>query len=95
MEEKHLKSIYYNYKKAPFFKYLYPKIEHLYQKNFDLFSNLAYQHLIFWLSELNIKTKIVKSSELNINSKKSDLIWICVFTFQLIIIFLVFLEKII
>ena len=71
---KHLKNIFFNYKKSPFFDELYPKIERLYQQDFDLFSDLAYQHLLFWLSELHIETKIIKSSSLDINSKKSDLI---------------------
>jgi hypothetical protein len=73
-KKKHLKNIFFNYKKSPFFDELYPKIERLYQQDFDLFSDLAYQHLLFWLSELHIETKIIKSSSLDINSKKSDLI---------------------
>jgi len=73
-KKKHLKNIFFNYKKATFFDELYPKIEELYKQDFDLFSDLAYEHLLFWLKELNIKTKIIKSSDLNIDSKKSDLI---------------------
>ena len=73
-KKKHLKNIFFNYKKSPFFDELYPRIEELYQQDFDLFSDLAYQHLLFWLSELDIDTKIVKSSDLDITSKKSDLI---------------------
>jgi hypothetical protein len=73
-KKKHLKNIFFNYKKSPFFDELYPKIENLYKTDFDLFSDLAYEHLLFWLKELNIKTKIIKSSDLNIDSKKSDLI---------------------
>jgi len=73
-KKKHLKNIFFNYKKSLFFDELYPRIEELYQQDFDLFSDLTYQHLLFWLSELNIDTKIIKSSDLDINSKKSDLI---------------------
>ncbi|MBT4731924.1 WbqC family protein [Candidatus Woesearchaeota archaeon] len=69
----HLKNIFFNYKKSFFFDELYPKIENLYQQDFKLFSDLAYEHLLFWLQELDINTKIVKSSDLNINSKKSNL----------------------
>jgi hypothetical protein len=73
-KKKHLKNIFFNYKKSPFFDDLYPKIELLYKENFDFFSDLAYQHLLFWLDELNIKTKIIKSSNLDIDSKKSELV---------------------
>jgi len=73
-KKKHLKNIFFNYKKAKFFEELYPKIELLFEEDFDLFSDLAYQHLVFWLNELNIQTKIVKSSTLDIETKKSDLV---------------------
>ena len=73
-KSKHLKSIFYNYKKSPFFDELYPKLEILYKEEYNLFSELAYNHLLFWLDELKISTKVVKSSELYIDSKKSDLI---------------------
>jgi hypothetical protein len=73
-KKKHLKNIFFNYKKSSFFDELYPKIENLYKTEFDLFSDLAHEHLLFWLKELNIDTKIVKSSDLDIDSKKSDLI---------------------
>jgi hypothetical protein len=73
-KNKHLKNIFFNYKKSPFFDELYPKMETLYAEEFDLFSDLTYQYLLFWLKELNIKTKIVKSSDLDIDSKKSNLI---------------------
>jgi hypothetical protein len=73
-KKRHLKNIFFNYKKSPFFDDLYPKIELLYKDDFDFFSDLAYHHLLFWLDELNIKTKIIKSSNLDISSKKSELI---------------------
>ena len=75
-KKKHLKNIFYNYKKATFFEELYPKIERLYAKHFDSFFNLTYEHLLFWLKELDINTKIIKSSDINIKSKKSDLIFL-------------------
>jgi len=73
-KKRHLKNIFFNYKKSPFFDDLYTKIELLYKDDFDLFSDLSYHHLLFWLDELNIKTKIIKSSDLDISSKKSELI---------------------
>jgi len=73
-KKKHLKSIYHNYKKSPYFDELYPKLESLYGVDYDLFSELTYKHLMFWLNELNIKSRVVKSSDLSIDSRKSDLI---------------------
>ena len=73
-KKKHLKNIFFNYKKAEFFDELYPKIEFLFGEDFDLFSDLAYHHMVFWLNEFNIQTKIVKSSTLDIETKKSDLV---------------------
>ena len=73
-KNKHLKNFYFNYQKTPFFDDLYPRIEELYSQSYELFSDLAYHHLLFWMKELDIKTKVVKSSDLNITSKKSDLI---------------------
>ncbi|NRF93668.1 WbqC family protein [Paenibacillus frigoriresistens] len=71
---KHLKSIYANYKKASRFELVYPKLEALYlQKNHN-FADFCYHHLLFWVQELRINTQIIRSSELNINSKKSQLI---------------------
>ena len=72
--KKHLKSIFYNYKKSPYFDDLYPKLEALYQTNYVFFSELAYMHILFWLKELQIKTKVVKASDTPTNSSKSALI---------------------
>ena len=73
-KKKHLKNIFFNYKKASFFHELYHKLESLYAQNFDLFSDLAYHHLLFWMQELNVKTTVFKSSDLDVGGSKSDLI---------------------
>jgi len=76
---KHLNAIYLNYKKAPFFKSIYPKIEQLYKEKYNLLSDLCFNQLVFWLDELNISTKIIKSSSLDITSSKSDFVYdLCV-----------------
>jgi len=72
-QAKHLKSIFYNYRKANRFGQLYPKLEILYKNKYSLLSDLCYDHLKFWLNELNIRTKTVCSSDLSLKSKKSDL----------------------
>lgn len=73
-QKKHLSSICMNYRKAPRFEECYPKIEKLYQNRYDYLSELCLDHMLFWLKELRIMKKIVRSSELPINSKKSDLV---------------------
>ena len=73
-KKRHLKTIFTSYKKAEWFNLLYPKLERLYQDQHDYLSDLAYAHLLFWLSELRINTQVIRSSELLVHSKKSDLI---------------------
>jgi hypothetical protein len=71
----HLSNIYFNYKKAPYYAGCYPKIIDLYQKDYNFISELCWDHLMFWLKEIGIEKKIVRSSELPVTSKKSDLIF--------------------
>lgn len=74
-QKKHLNSIYMSYRKAPHFNELYPRLENLYKKEYSNIVDVTWDHLMFWLDILNIKTKLVKSSALNIASKKSDFIF--------------------
>ncbi len=74
-QRKHLSSIQMSYSKAPHFKELFPKLQELYSKEYDNIVDVTWNHLIFWLDVLDIHTKIIKSSELNVNSKKSDLVF--------------------
>lgn len=71
---KHLKSIEMNYRKAPFFEENFPKIKKLLNVPEQTVAELCWQQFQFWLTELNIKTKVVRSSDLPIASKKSDLV---------------------
>lgn len=71
---KHLKSIHANYKKAPYFDERYPLLEALYQPDHRLLADLCYEHLLFWLEQLGIEKTIVRSRDLPITSKKSQLI---------------------
>lgn len=72
---KHLNAIFLNYKKAPRFEVCYPKLEALYRADFELLSDVCYYQLLFWLREFNVRTKVVRSRELEIVSRKSDLIF--------------------
>lgn len=73
-QRKHLCSIQTAYSKAPHFKELFPKLQELYAIEYDNLVDATWNHLIFWLDILGVKTKIIKSSELDIHSKKSDLV---------------------
>ena len=71
---KHLKSIEMNYKNAHYFSHSFVQLQQIMSiSNFNL-ADLCWEHLNFWLNKFEIKTKIVRSSELNLHSKNSDLI---------------------
>ncbi|UBO72686.1 WbqC family protein [Aeromonas rivuli] len=70
----HLKSIKNNYSKCAEFHSKYIRLYNLYENNETHLADLCFNHLLFWLEEFDINTKIIRSSSLNISSKKSDLI---------------------
>ncbi len=74
-QRKHLSSIQMSYSKAPRFKELFPKLQDLYSKEYDNIVDVTWDHLMFWLNVLDINTKIIKSSELDVSSKKSDFVF--------------------
>ena len=71
---KHLKSIEMNYRKAPFFNEFFPKLEGIQMLPASNLAELCWQQLQFWLKEFNIKAKVIRSSDLAVESKKSDLV---------------------
>lgn len=73
-QKKHLNSIYANYKKAPRFEECYEKLEVLYSKQYIYLSDLCWDHMKFWMKEIGIVKRLVRSSELHCKGKKSNLI---------------------
>lgn len=71
---KHLKTLKMNYSKAPLFAARWPKLEELYDRPFELLSDLCFEHLGFWLRELGVSRRIVRARDLQVRSAKSDLI---------------------
>ena len=71
---KHLKSIEMNYRKAPYFNEFFPKLEGIQMLPASNLAELCWQQLQFWLKEFNIKAKVIRSSDLAVESKKSDLV---------------------
>lgn len=71
---KHLKAIEMNYRKAARFDECFPKIESLLTMPESNLADYCFQQLCFWINELGIDTRIVRSSALLITSTKSNLI---------------------
>ena len=69
----HKKTIFYNYNKSPFFEKYWNFFEDLYSKKFKNLLELNLEIINFCIDELELKTKIVFSSELGITEKKSEL----------------------
>lgn len=72
---KHLKSIEMNYRKSPRFEECFPKIQALLNIPESNLADYCFYQLQFWLGELAIDTRIVRSSDLQITSSKSDLVF--------------------
>ena len=74
-KKKHLNSIKMNYSKSLNYKSIMKDLEPFYMKEEDNFSKFCYEMLIWFLKKLNIKTKIIKASDLPpIDKNKNDLI---------------------
>lgn len=72
--KKHWKSIYLNYKKAPYFKKYSDFLENVYTKEWRYLSDLNEYMLKYFLKELRIEVQYYKASELDLKERKSDLI---------------------
>lgn len=72
---KHLNAIRLNYSKAPRFADSFPKLQALYEEEDCLLADMCFRHLQFWLKELGAKKTVVRASTLDIDSKKSDLVY--------------------
>jgi hypothetical protein len=69
----HKKTIFYNYNKSPFFDQYWNFFEEIYSKKFKNLLELNLEIINFFIKELELKTKIIFSSELGITEKKSKL----------------------
>jgi len=74
-QSKHLKSLHNNYSKALMFKKIMPKIEEFYHKEALTLSEFCWDMLNVFNEVLEIKTPMVKASEMQgLSGMKSDLI---------------------
>lgn len=71
---KHWKGLYMNYKKAPYFSKYSGFFEDLYKKDWDKLFPLLKYTMDYFLKELKVQTKVHLQSDLNISSKKEQLI---------------------
>ena len=73
---KHIKSIEYNYKKCIGFDYFFPLLYNVLNKNYKWLLDLDLEIIYLIINYLDIKTKVVLSSESNIGGKKEDELFI-------------------
>jgi len=73
-QRKHLKSILINYKNSPYFKDFKYFFEELYSKKWEYLSELNETIIKFIAKELKINVEILKSSNLEIEGLKTDLL---------------------
>lgn len=72
--KKHWKTIFLNYKKAPFFNMYSDFFEKLYSKKWQKLADLNKNIIYYLKGELNIKTPIVKSSDYDFKKTKTELL---------------------
>jgi len=74
-QKNHWMAIELNYKKTRYWDEYAPKIKPIYEKEYRTISDICYEQLILLLDLLDIKTKIIRSSELKeFESKKRQLV---------------------
>ncbi|AXE34591.1 hypothetical protein DK843_09940 [Chromobacterium phragmitis] len=72
--DKHLRAIATNYAKAPDFRAKFARLEPLYRMPSRNLAEFCWTQLQFWLAELQIDTRLARSSQLSELGKKSDLV---------------------
>jgi hypothetical protein len=72
--QKHKKNLEFAYKKFPYFEKYYNEICEIYDKNHRFIIDLNLEFINYFIKKLNINTKLILKSNLNINSKKENMI---------------------
>ncbi len=73
-QEKHLKTITMNYKKAPYYETYIHFFEEVYTKRWQYLADLN-EHMLRWLlKELGINTEFLKASDFDFQGTKSELV---------------------
>lgn len=71
---KHLKAIEANYKKSKNFASFFPQLSEQIEVASSNLSDLCFDQLRFWLSQLQLNTQIIRSKDLELKETKSNLI---------------------
>jgi len=71
-KEKHLKTIESNYKKAAFFKQVFPDFAQVLSRDFTSLSEMNIAIIESILEKFGIGTRLIKSSEMGVESKKEE-----------------------
>lgn len=71
--QKHLRSLEQSYRRAPAFEGRFERLRDQYPST-SMLADFCFSQLKFWLDELDIKTMVVRSSELKVSGAKSDLV---------------------
>ncbi|HPO90726.1 MAG TPA: WbqC family protein [Victivallales bacterium] len=72
--DKHLKSIYLAYKKAPYFDIYFSGVEDILKREWFLLAELCEETIKFIMMAFNIHTPIYKASQLGVSGSKEDLL---------------------
>ncbi len=71
-QEKHLKTLFFNYKKAKFYDEIYPEIEKIYSRSHQLLNDLNMDFINFLTKQLKIKKEIVFASGLKVSGSQNE-----------------------
>ncbi len=72
--QEHLNKLENYYRKAPYFKKIFPTLEELYMKDYKKPVDFIIQTMVFSMKFLNIDTEILKSSDLKGEGEKGSLV---------------------
>jgi hypothetical protein len=73
-QKKHLRSIEINYKNAPYFEENFCGLKKILSNNYKYLVDLNFDILVYFLSLLEINTKVIKASDYFFVGNKSDLV---------------------
>lgn len=73
-KEKHLRAMEFNYRKAPYFNYFFPKIQSIYAKNHKYLIDINMDFFNLFIKELQLTTKIIYESNCKLPSEKNSAI---------------------
>ena len=71
-KQKHQRTIEINYSRHPYFDQYWKELEKIYERDYELLIDINLEIIQFFVNKLNIKRKLVLSSEFGINKCGSD-----------------------